>query len=71
MNGGSRENDLLKFKADSYRFKEPNAYELKKLLESISDDQLKGIMICDEYGSCIDSVMFTKINNQGQKVILF
>jgi hypothetical protein len=62
---------LLEFKAESFIMEKSSASELRDLLNSIPDEQLREIMICDEYRNAIESIMFTRINETEQKVMLF
>lgn len=63
--------NLLEFTAESFVMDKSVAIELRDLLNSIPDEQLREITICDEYGISVKSIMFTRINETEHKAMLF
>lgn len=63
--------ELLEFKAYAYELKESNALELKKLLNSIPDDKLMNVVVCDKDGDELNDVMFSVVGKDYQKAIVF
>lgn len=62
---------LLEFRAYKFELENYSALELKQLLNSIPDERLIDVMICDKDGYKLDDVMFSVVGKDYQKVIVF